>query len=70
MVADEYGQDFKRNLVIQIEKCDFTSVSSVVGCARGMRARLVFLSLFEFRIAILALLMGCLPFRCGLDTHI
>lgn len=38
-VADEYGQNFSQNLVIEIEKCDFTSVKSVVDCARGMRTR-------------------------------
>lgn len=36
---DEHGKNFQRNVVIEIEKCDFTSVASVVGCARGMRAR-------------------------------
>jgi 3-keto steroid reductase len=37
--TDEYGQNFRQNLVIEIEKCDFTSVKSVVDCARGMRAK-------------------------------
>ena len=36
---DEYGQNFRENLVIEIEKCDFTSVKSVVDCARGMRLK-------------------------------
>ena len=40
-VTDEYGQNFSRNLVIEIEKCDFTSVKSVVDCARGMRTKSV-----------------------------
>ena len=40
-VADEYGQSFSRNLAIEIEKCDFTSVKSVVDCARVMRTRSV-----------------------------
>ena len=40
-VPDEYGQKFRQNLAIEIEKCDFTSVTSVVECARGMRARSV-----------------------------
>lgn len=40
-IPDEYGRNFRQNLVIEIEKCDFTSVMSVVGCARGMRARSV-----------------------------
>ena len=38
---DEYGQNFRENLVIEIEKCDFTSVKSVVDCARGMRLKSV-----------------------------
>ena len=40
-VANEYGQNFSQNLAIEIEKCDFTSVKSVVDCARGMRAKSV-----------------------------
>ena len=40
-VPDEYGQDFRQNLVIVIEKCDFTSVKSVVDCSRGMRTKSV-----------------------------
>jgi len=35
-VIDEHGQNFRENLVIEIEKCDFTSVKSVIDCARGM----------------------------------
>ena len=38
-VADEHGQNFRQNLVLEIEKCDFTSVKSVVDCARGMRTK-------------------------------
>lgn len=38
-VVDEYGQNFRQNLAIEIEKCDFTSVRSVVDCARGMRTK-------------------------------
>ncbi|KAF9779562.1 3-keto sterol reductase [Thelephora terrestris] len=41
---DEYGQNFRQNLVIGIEKCDFTSVESVVGCARGMRTKYPYLN--------------------------
>ena len=37
--TDEYGQNFRQNLVIEIEKCDFTSVKNVVDCARGMRTK-------------------------------
>ena len=37
--TDEYGKNFRRNLVIEIEKCDFTSIKSVVECARGMRTK-------------------------------
>lgn len=40
-LVDEYGQNFQQNLVIEIEKCDFTLVKSVVDCARGMRTKLV-----------------------------
>jgi 3-keto steroid reductase len=40
-IPDEYGQNFRQNVAIVIEKCDFASVASVVECARGMRARLV-----------------------------
>jgi len=39
--ADDYGQNFRQNLVIKIEKCDFTSVKSVVDCARGMLTKSV-----------------------------
>ena len=39
--ATGYGRDFSQNLVIEIEKCDFTSVKSVVDCARGMRTKSV-----------------------------
>ena len=38
-VSDEYGKNFRQNLVIEIEQCDFTSIKSVVGCARGMRTK-------------------------------
>jgi 3-keto steroid reductase len=38
-IPDEYGQNFRQNLVIEIEKCDFTSIKSVVVCARGMRTK-------------------------------
>lgn len=40
-IAGEHGENFRQNLVIEIEKCDFTSVKSVVDCARGMRAKSV-----------------------------
>ena len=40
-VVDEYGRNFRQNLVLEIEKCDFTSVKSVVDCARGMRTKSV-----------------------------
>ena len=40
-VADEHGQNFRENLTIEIEKCDFTSVKSVIDCARGMRTKSV-----------------------------
>ena len=40
-VPDEYGRNFRQNLIIEIEKCDFTSVKSVVDCARGMRKKSV-----------------------------
>lgn len=40
-VPDEHGQNFRQNLAIDIVKCDFTSVRSVVDCARGMRTKSV-----------------------------
>ena len=40
-IADEHGQNFRENLVIEIEKCDFVSVTSVIDCARGMRTKSV-----------------------------
>lgn len=49
-VLDEHGQEFRQNLVINIEKCDFTSVKSVVDCARGMRTKSV-LSYFSFHFS-------------------
>ena len=38
-IPDEHGQNFRQNLVIEVEKCDFTSIESVVRCARGMRTK-------------------------------
>ncbi|KAF9645056.1 hypothetical protein BDM02DRAFT_3120885 [Thelephora ganbajun] len=43
-IVDEYGKNFRQNLVIEIEKCDFTSVKSVVDCARGMRTKYPYLN--------------------------
>jgi len=40
-VADEHGRNFRQNLVVEIEKCDFTSVKSVIDCARGMGTKSV-----------------------------
>ena len=40
-VVDEHGENFRENLVIEIEKCDFTSVKSVIDCARGMGTKSV-----------------------------
>jgi len=48
---DDHGQNFRQNLVIEIEKCDFTSVKSVVDCARGMLTKSVPLHLSSPRDA-------------------
>ena len=37
--VDKHGQNFRENLVVEIEKCDFASVKSVIDCARGMKTR-------------------------------
>ena len=50
-VLDEYGQNFRQNLVIEIEKCDFTSIESVVGCARGMKTKSVLPSHSDSRLS-------------------
>lgn len=68
--ATEYGQNFSQNLVIEIEKCDFTSVKSVVDCARRMRTKSVFLSHLSFFITQATLTDFFFAFRYPYLNHL